>query len=233
MNSIVAENLSRVRKSVGDACARCGRDQGEVHVIAVSKTVPVEDMRVAYDQGQRHFAESRQQEAQAKIAALPQDIAWHFIGGIQKNKVRKILRSFPFIHSVDAARLAEYINFVADDLRLRPRVFLEVNLGGEDSKGGFSPEDLERDFPAILKLPHLHVVGLMCIPPYVEDPENSRGYFRSLRELRDRLQSRHGFPLSGLSMGMSHDFHVAIEEGATHVRVGTSIFGGRPARATL
>jgi PLP dependent protein len=227
MNTTVASQLSQVRDALGLACASCQRNRDEVILIAVSKTIPVEKVCCAYQEGQRHFAESRQQEAQTKTSMLPPDAVWHFIGRIQKNKVRKILPSFPFLHSVDSLRLAEYIDFVAHDMRLRPHIFLEVNLGEEASKGGFLPAQLEAEFPRIAGLSDLHIVGLMCIPPYDENPESSRKYFRMLRELRDRLQLLHSVSLPGLSMGMSHDYPVAIAEGATHVRVGTSIFGDR------
>ena len=180
--------------------------------------------------GQLHFGESRWQEAEQKIPLLPQRLHWHFIGRLQRNKVRKVLGHFEVIHAIDSLRLAQAVDLTAAELGMTPRVFLQVNVGGEASKGGFEPSELEAEMEALLGLPHLEVVGLMTIPPAEETAALARPWFVQLRELRDRLESRFGIRLPGLSMGMSGDFEVAIEEGATHVRVGSSIFGKRAYR---
>jgi pyridoxal phosphate enzyme (YggS family) len=225
----VAENLAEVRARIAEACRRAGRDSGNVRLIAVSKTFPVEAIREAFEAGQMVFGESRQQEAEPKIAALPPGLCWHFIGGLQRNKVRKILPRFAAIHAVDSLRLAEQIQHVAEELDLRPQVFLQVNAAGEASKGGYEPEMLRRDLAALRALDRLRIQGLMTIPPE-SDAEGSRPWFVRLREFRDRLESESGLPLPELSMGMSGDYEVAIEEGATWVRVGSAIFGHRAYR---
>jgi PLP dependent protein len=173
------------------------------------------------------FGESRQQEAEPKIDALPEAIRWHFIGRVQRNKVRKLLPRFEAIHGIDSGKLAAYTSSVAGELGLHPKVFLQVNLGGEESKGGYPPARLREEAAELLELPHLEILGLMTIPPVEEEAERARRWFRELQELRDDLRARlPAFP-AGLSMGMSGDFEVAIEEGATHVRVGSAIFGTR------
>jgi pyridoxal phosphate enzyme (YggS family) len=199
-------------------------------LIAVSKTFPVEAVREAAAAGQLLFGESRQQEAAPKIAAAPPSLRWHFIGGVQRNKVRKLLPCFEAIHAVDSRRLAEHIQHVADELGLRPKVFLQVNVAGEASKGGFEPDELRHEWEPLLSLDRLEILGLMTIPPAGPDAESARPWFAALRELRDRLERDAGRPLPHLSMGMSGDYEVAIEEGATFVRVGSAIFGHRAYR---
>ncbi len=226
----IFENLASVRERVVAACARAGRDPSSVELLAVSKTFPAEAVREAAEAGQSVFAESRLQEAEPKIALLPGDLKWHFIGRVQRNKVRRMLPLFEVIHAVDSLRLAEYMNGVAAELGLFPRVFLQVNIGGELSKGGFEKEELPGEIETLLTLPRLAVEGLMCIPPEVDEPERARPWFAELRELRDELESGTGTRLPGLSMGMSGDFEAAIGEGATHVRVGSAIFGNRAYR---
>lgn len=228
--SDIAANLASIRTRIVAACQRAGRDIGSVDLIAVSKTFPAEMVREAADAGQRVFGESKLQEAESKIDVLPASLHWHFIGGVQRNKVRKILPRFEVIHAIDSTRLASYTDEIARELDLFPRVFLQVNIGGEKTKGGFEPEAVFEEIDALFALERLEVMGLMCIPPRGPDAEASRQWFRSLRELRDELQERTGVPLPALSMGMSDDFEVAIEEGATHVRVGSSIFGKRAYR---
>ena len=225
--SDIHDQLNEVRQRVTDACLRVGRDPGSVELVAVSKTFPVEAVREAVDAGQSIFGESRLQEALGKIEALPSSLHWHFIGRVQRNKVRKILGSFEVIHAIDSLRLAAYTNEVAAELGLFPKVFVQVNIGGELTKGGFEPDTLLAEWSELLALGRLEILGLMCIPPPEPDPEGSRRWFVALRTLRDRLEAASGLPLPGLSMGMSGDFEVAIEEGATHVRVGSSIFGKR------
>jgi pyridoxal phosphate enzyme (YggS family) len=228
--SEVSENLQQVRSKIAGACKRAGREVNSVELIAVSKTFPDGLVRDAFLAGQVHFGESRIQEAEPKISALPGTLQWHFIGSIQRNKVRRILQNFDVIHAVDSLRLATYINGIAKELGLFPKVFLQVNIGSEDSKGGFEVQALHAEIDSLLKLDRLEIVGLMCIPPAGPDSESARPWFAALRELRDALETELELSLPGLSMGMSSDFEVAIEEGATHVRVGSSIFGNRSYR---
>lgn len=226
----VAENLGEIRDRVSAACARAGRSPSGVELIAVSKTFPAEAVREAAEAGQRVFGESRLQEAEPKMDLLPGHLCWHFIGGVQRNKVRKILSRFDVVHAIDSLRLASYADGIAAELGLFPKVFIQVNVGGEASKGGFEPDEVRAEMGALLALERLEILGLMTIPPPGPDAEAARPWFASLRGLRDELQQAHGVPLPCLSMGMSGDFEVAIEEGATHVRVGTSIFGKRAYR---
>ena len=223
----IPRQLSEITGRIDAASLRAGRALGSARLVAVSKTFPREDVREAADAGQRVFGESRLQEAEPKIMGLPGDLEWHFIGRVQRNKVRRILPLFAYIHAVDSLRLAEYMDGVAGGLGLRPKVFLQVDQAGEESKGGFSVAGLRADFPAIMGLAHLDVVGLMTIPPAAESAGLSRHWFRELRELRDELAAGFSAGLPFLSMGMSGDFEVAVEEGATHVRVGSAIFGKR------
>ena len=226
MTSIDA-NLAEVRRRIEAACRRAGRDPDAVELIAVSKTFPAADIAEAIGAGQQVFGESRLQEAEPKIDALPKSLTWHFIGSIQRNKVRKILQKFVVIHAIDSLRLAEYVNAVAGDLGSHAEVFLQVNVGCEASKGGFDAAVLREKISSLCGLKNLKIRGLMCIPPEGPDAQSARHWFVSLRELRDELAKISGFPLEELSMGMSGDFEVAIEEGATHVRVGSLIFGHR------
>jgi len=225
----IAANLSEVRQRITDACHRSGRETGSVELIAVSKTFPANAIREAAACGQTLFGESRQQEAEPKIGLLPGSLHWHFIGRLQKNKVRKILPLFDAVHAMDSLRLAEYTAGVAEELGLFPKVFLQVNVAGEASKGGFEPETLRDEMEALLSINRLEILGLMTIPP-AETGEEARPWFVALRELRDDLERSFGVSLPGLSMGMSGDYEIAIEEGATHVRVGSAIFGKRAYR---
>jgi pyridoxal phosphate enzyme (YggS family) len=226
----VAERLGEVRSRIEAACARVARDPGGVELLAVTKTFPAEVIREAVDAGHRLFGESRQQEAEAKIPRLPSSLRWHFIGHLQRNKVRKVLPLVEALHSIDSLRLAQQVDRVAAELGLFPKVFLEVNVGSEGSKHGFREKDLRASMAELLGMERLEVLGLMAIPPFVGEPELARPWFAGLRGLRDRLQDDLGVPLPGLSMGMSGDFEVAIEEGASIVRVGSSIFGSRAGR---
>ena len=224
----IAAHLSAIRAQISAAARRAGRDPASVRLVAVSKTYPAEAVVAATATGQRIFGESRVQEARDKIPACPSGLEWHFIGHLQKNKVRQALPLFSFFHSIDSTALAEAINRVAGETGVAAEGLLEVNISGETTKHGFTPEELRAQLPALAKLPHLRIRGLMTMAPYSDNPEDARPVFRSLRELRDELQSAHGHPLPELSMGMSGDFEPAIEEGATLVRVGSSIFGARP-----
>jgi hypothetical protein len=226
----LAENLNEIRRRIAKACLKAGRDPASVELIAVSKTFPAEMIREVMEADQRVFGESKLQEAESKMEALPGELHWQFIGRVQRNKVRKILTRFEVIHAIDSTRLALYTDEVASELGLFPKVFLQVNIGGEETKGGFEPDEIREEIDGLLALERLEVMGLMCIPPPGPDAEASRSWFQALRKLRDELQQRTGVPLPSLSMGMSDDFEVAIEEGATHVRVGSSIFGKRAYR---
>lgn len=225
--SEISENLREIRERMNSACLRAGRELATIELIAVSKTFPVSDIQAAIDAGQKIFGESRQQEAAPKIESLSRDIEWHFIGRVQSNKVRKILPLFHYVHAVDSLKLATYIDGVAADLALRPKIFLQVNQSGEESKGGFSVSALREGIVEIAALKHLELVGLMTIPPAVEDPEDARHWFAEMRILRDEIMRDYGIEMPFLSMGMSGDYEVAIEEGATHVRVGSAVFGRR------
>jgi pyridoxal phosphate enzyme (YggS family) len=224
----IAERLEEIHRRMRGACERSGRSAGDAALIAVSKTHGPEAIRAAWAAGQRDFGESRIQEALAKIPDAPGGVRWHFIGHLQKNKVRRALPLFDLFHSIDSVELAESVDRIAGEDGLRPRVLLEVNVSGEASKFGFSPAALESGIGQLLALPRIEIEGLMTLAPYAEDPERARPCFRALREFRDRLSRRTGLPFGTLSMGMSGDFEVAIEEGATLVRVGTAIFGSRP-----
>lgn len=226
----IAKNLVEIKRRIAGACQRSGRDTASVELIAVSKTFSADAIGVAVDAGQRHFGESRLQEAEPKIEALPGSLHWHFIGRLQRNKVRRVLSLFEVVHAIDSLRLARYADDVARELGLFPKVFLEVNLGEETSKGGFELHVLRTEIDALLSLERLEIIGLMGIPPVGPDAESARPWFAALRSMRDELADETGVPLSFLSMGMSGDFEVAIEEGATHVRVGSSIFGKRAYR---
>lgn len=228
--SEVGDNLLAVAGEIAAACLRVGRDVKSVELIAVSKTFPADFVREAVDAGQLVFGESKIQEAEPKIDALPGSLHWHFIGRVQRNKVRKLLQRFEVIHAIDSLRLASFTDEVARELGLFPKVFLQINVGKESSKGGFDPDGLRAEMEDLLRLERLEILGLMCIPPLGPDVESARPWFAILRELRDALEIEFGVQLPALSMGMSGDFEVAIEEGATHVRVGSAIFGKRSYR---
>jgi pyridoxal phosphate enzyme (YggS family) len=222
----IQERFSGVRDRIAKAARRAGRNPGEVELVAVSKKQPAELIREAVDAGQLLFGENRVQEAMVKIPSLPGSLRWHLVGHLQSNKIRKALPLFELIHSVDSAELAGEIDRIAGETGLFPRVLLEVNVSGEGSKHGFRPEQLERDLETLLALPRLQVEGFMTMAPLAPEAEAARPFFAGLRELRDRMAARAGIPFGILSMGMSGDFEVAVEEGATLVRVGSAIFGG-------
>ena len=223
----VATNLEMVLSQIASAAEKSGRTSNEVQLIAVSKKQEAEKVRAAFDAGQMIFGESRVQEARAKIPLLPSAARWHFIGRLQKNKVRHALPLFELFHSIDSLDLARDLDRIATEEGLRPRVLLEVNVAGEGSKIGFLPEKVLAEMEALLALGRLNIDGLMAIPPIAPTAEESRPYFVKLRELRDELEREFALELPELSMGMSGDYAVAIEEGATCVRVGTAIFGSR------
>jgi pyridoxal phosphate enzyme (YggS family) len=223
----VAENLERVRAEMAEAAKKAGRAADDMELVAISKTHEAEKVRAAFDAGQALFGESRVQEARAKIPQLPSAARWHFVGRLQRNKVRHALPLFELFHSVDSLDLARDMNRIAHEEGLHPRVLLEVNVAGEGSKIGFDPETLRQQMESLIEFPRLTIEGLMTIPPLAPEAEASRPYFVALRELRDRLAADFQVQLPQLSMGMTGDFGVAIEEGATLVRVGTAIFGQR------
>ncbi len=225
--SSIADNLERVREQIAQAAAKAGRDVKDVELVAITKTHPAQKLREAVEAGQTLFGESRVQEARAKIPELSSTIRWHFVGHLQKNKVRQALPLFEMIHSVDSLALAQDINRIAEEEGLYPRILLEVNVAGEGSKFGFAPDDLREQMEALLALPRLSIEGLMCIPPLAVESEDSQKFFVQVRELRDSLEKEFNMKLPQLSMGMTQDFAVGIEEGATLVRVGTAIFGER------
>jgi pyridoxal phosphate enzyme (YggS family) len=225
--SSIAENLARVRAQIAQAAAKANRNADDVELVAISKTHDATKVREAIEAEQSLFGESRVQEARVKIPELPSNLRWHFVGHLQKNKIRHALPLFELIHSVDSLALAQDINRIAEEDGLHPRVLLEVNVAGEGSKFGFTPEKLREDLENLLALPRLSILGLMTIPPIADEAEASRKYFVELRELRDRLQTEFHVDLAQLSMGMTQDFAIAVEEGATLVRVGTAIFGER------
>ncbi|MGI9240284.1 MAG: YggS family pyridoxal phosphate-dependent enzyme [Verrucomicrobiales bacterium] len=226
--SSIHDNYQTVSKLVSSAARRSGRGEDAAKLLVVSKRWPAEVVQEVVDCGHQQFGESRIQEAVEKLPLLPADLDWHFIGHIQKNKARKILTLFHTLHSVDSPELARRLDAIAGELGLRPDIFLQVNIAGEESKHGFVPDDLREQIGELLELGNLNICGLMAIPPKVENPEDSRPLFRAVRELQEALASASGASFPDLSMGMSGDYEVAIEEGSTIVRVGSSIFGPRP-----
>lgn len=221
--------LERIRGRIDAACRRSGRSTKEVTLVGVSKRQPAEKVRWAVEAGQRIFGENHVQEAAAKSAELPPDLEWHLIGPLQSNKVKAAVRQFQTIHSVGRTKIAQLLDREAEKQGKSLQVFLQVNIGLEESKHGFLPATFLEDCKPLADLGHLQILGLMAIPPAERDPERMRGWFRLLVEHRNRALAQPWWPRSAvyLSMGMSHDYEVAIEEGATHVRVGSSIFGPR------
>lgn len=228
----VAENLERIRERMNAACSRAGRDPAAVRLVAVTKTVPTDRIREGVEAGLTLLGENYIQEARRKIEAL-EDLAvsWHFIGHLQSNKARVAAECCDWVHSVDRLRLAVELDRQARKRNRVIPVLLQVNVGDEQSKSGVSPDDLPKLFEAVAALSGLSVRGLMTLPPYFENAREVRPFFRLLRELLERLRGIAPRPgeLTELSMGMSNDFEVAVEEGATLVRIGTALFGGRPA----
>lgn len=230
----IADRLSAVRARIAGAALRAGRRSGDVTLIGISKTMPAEAVQRAVDAGLTDFGENRVQEADAKIPAVqsgPNPLTWHLVGRLQQNKVRRAVALFSWIHSIDSISLAQRIDRLAGEIGARPSLLVELSLAGEASKGGIAPGDLGPLLEAMRGLSHARLAGLMAIPPILAEgqtAEGSRPWFRKLGELRDTWRVR-GYDLPALSMGMTDDFEVAIEEGATHVRVGRALFGERPA----
>src|SRR6266436_8908299 len=226
----IAQNLMRVREQIAQAAAKAGSVADEVALVAITKTHPADKVREAIEAGHNLFGESRVQEARAKIPELPSNLRWHFVGHLQKNKIRHALPLFELFHGIDSLALAQEMNRMAAEEGGHPSVLLEVNVAEEGSKFGFKAETLRGEMESLLALPRLSIEGLMCIPPLADEAEASRKFFGQLRELRDSLEKEFDLRLPHLSMGMTQDFWIAVEEGATLVRVGTAIFGERPRR---
>jgi hypothetical protein len=223
----LASNLATVNRRLAAACARAGRDAGEVTLVAVTKYARPEWVRGLVSLGVQDLGESRPQQLTERAGWFDNSVRWHLIGPLQRNKVRKTLPVAGLIHSVDSLRLLSAIDRVAAEERMRPRVLLEVNVAGEEAKHGFAPDDVVSGWSEVASAAHVSVAGLMTMAPSDDDPERSRPVFRRLRELRDELRARHPeSDLPVLSMGMSGDFEVAIEEGATLVRIGSRLFEG-------
>jgi pyridoxal phosphate enzyme (YggS family) len=223
----LAENLDAIQQRIRSACERAGRDPGSVTLLAVTKGQPPEVVSAAAQLGQVLFGENKVQEARAKIPLCPGRLRWHFIGHLQSNKCREAAELFEMIQSVDSLPLARELNRRAEQAAKRVPVLLEVNVAGEASKFGYAPERLLAELKELNTLPRLELHGLMTVPPWASEPEKARPHFRRLRELKEQAGMVLGAPLPHLSMGMSGDFEIAIEEGATLVRIGTSLFGPR------
>ena len=230
MASAIADRLATIRGRIAAAARSAGRDPSSIRLIAVSKTFPIESIREAYAAGQREFGENRVQEALQKIAAgTDLDIRWHLLGHLQTNKAKKAAPAFSTIHSVDSVELLQKIDAAAAEAGRTPELLIQIDLAGEATKFGVPPADVPRLFDAAVRCHAARVVGLMMLPPVPESPEDARPWFRRLRELRDEWRAA-GVPpsmLAELSIGMSSDFEVAIQEGSTMVRIGTAIFGSR------
>ncbi|VGO17191.1 hypothetical protein PDESU_05786 [Pontiella desulfatans] len=224
MNETFEQRLERVEQRIAKACQNAGRSREEVRLLAVSKTKPPEAVREAAGCGLRLFGENRVQEAQSKIPLCPPGLEWHLIGHLQTNKAKIAARFFQMVHSVDSLKLLEALDSHAGTTL---PVLLQVNVSGEAAKFGMKPDEVAGVIETANRLQKCEVHGLMTIPPFSPDPEKTRVHFRALRELRDRLQQETATPLPELSMGMSHDLEVAIEEGSTWVRIGTDLFGSR------
>jgi hypothetical protein len=226
--------LEEINRRIAAACGRAGRQASEVTLVAVSKTVPAARIREAIEAGVRALGENRVQEAAAKIPELSaisaeHNVQWHLIGHLQSNKARRAVELFDAVHSVESVKLAERLDNITGEKGKRLPVFVEVNLGGEQSKAGVAPDEVLPLCERISKLANLELKGLMAVPPFFDDPEDARPFFQRLRLLRDEARRAGivGEQFKDLSMGMSNDFEVAIEEGATFIRVGTALFGAR------
>lgn len=226
---MLKENLIQVEEKINAACLRSGRSRNEVTLIAVSKTKPIPMLAEIYEEGVRDFGENKVQEILEKHDVLPNDIKWHMIGHLQRNKVKAVIDKVSLIHSVDSFRLAEVINIQAKKINITVPILVQVNIAGEDTKFGITKEDAIALVEQIAELDNLRIQGLMTIAPLVNDPEDNRQYFRGIRQLSVDIRNKNidNVCMDILSMGMTGDYEVAIEEGATMVRVGTGIFGAR------
>lgn len=226
---MIRENLINVQNNIDAAAKRAGRDSRDITLIAVSKTKPVSMIMEAYEAGIRDFGENKVQELADKYEQLPKDIRWHMIGHLQRNKVKYLIGKTALIHSVDSLRLAEEISKEAAKKNVDVDILIEVNVAGEESKFGVSPENAYELVKEAAKLPHLHVRGLMTIAPFTDNPEENRKYFRQLQQLSVDITRKNvdNVSVNILSMGMTNDYEIAVEEGSTYTRVGTGIFGMR------
>ncbi len=226
---MIKENLQSVEVRIQAACDRAGRNRKEVTLLAVSKTKPVELLMEAYECGIRMFGENKVQEICDKMPKLPSDIKWHMIGHLQRNKVKAVIDKACLIHSVDSLRLAEKISYEATEAGIVMPVLLEINIAREETKFGFTDDEAENALREISQLPGLRIDGLMTSAPFVTDPEDNRVYFKAMKDLSMDLKTKNIYnsPMNVLSMGMTGDFEVAIEEGSTIVRIGTAVFGER------
>ena len=227
----IAERLEGVEARIAAACGRAGRDRGSVSVVAVSKTHGPERVQEAVDTGLTVFGENRVQEATQKIPMCPGGLDWHLVGHLQSNKVARAAHLFNMVHSVDSLKVMRGLDAAASERGRTVSACVQVNVSGEGCKSGLPPDEVESLLLACSGLMHVDVVGLMTIPPLSTEVEHARPFFVALRHLRDRLRILTGFPLDDLSMGMSTDFEVAIEEGATWIRLGTALFGRRSGKA--
>ena len=225
----IAANIAAIRKRIDAACKRADRNPGEVRLIAVSKVKPAEQIEAAFASGQQLFGESYVQEFRDKSPEVQSPVEWHYLGGLQSNKVKYLRGKVAMIHSVDRLSLAEEISRQWQKIDQPINILLQVNIGEEEQKSGCTPANLETLLRKVAALPQLQVCGLMCLPPYCDNPEDVRPYFRRMRELAEQIEQLNlpAVAMRELSMGMSGDFEVAVEEGATLVRVGTAIFGER------
>lgn len=229
MEKSIAENLDIVQKKIQEACQRSGRDASQITLIAVSKTKPLAALKEAYESGSRDFGENKVQEILQKAPDMPQDARFHMIGHLQRNKVKQVLKHVVLIHSVDSVRLAKQIQEDAEKENMDVDILLEVNVAKEESKFGFMPEEVLDAIEQIRHFSNVHIRGLMTIAPFVDDPEKNRPVFKKLYQLAVDIKCKNidNVTMAVLSMGMTGDYEVAVEEGATMIRVGTGIFGAR------
>lgn len=224
----IQQNLTTIHEAIAASCDKSGRSPEEVQLVAVTKYAELEWVQALINLGHTRLGESRPQQLSERCEQLPDTVEWHMIGHLQRNKVRPVLETGAVIHSVDSQRLLERIELISAELDLTARIFLEVNISGEESKHGFKPDEVPDLLPLLAESPHVKALGLMTMAPYSDNPEDARPFFQQLRELQERLNS--DLPvdrqLTSLSMGMSGDFTVAIEAGATHIRIGSALFEG-------
>jgi hypothetical protein len=223
----IEERFQAIQARIVEACRREGRDPAEINLVAVSKKQPPEVIREAAACGISVFGENRVQELEQKVPLCPDGLTWHLVGHLQSNKAGRAVELFDAIHSIDSLKLLEKVNAAAEEAGRTVSVFLQVSVSGEASKFGLAPDAVSPVLEASVKLMNVDIIGLMTMPPHTPEPEGAAPFFEALRELRDRLRADTGFPLEDLSMGMSHDFHIAITEGANWIRIGTALLGAR------
>lgn len=227
-SSVIKQNLLSVESRIAQACTRAGRQRSDVSLVAVTKYAQLEWIEALIELGQLDLGENRPQQLWERAAKLPTTVNWHLIGHLQSNKARRLLPLVRWIHSIDSLKLLNSVDRLVEELNVRPKVMVEVNVTGEPSKDGFTPEEIRRDWEAACGCAHVQIVGMMTMAPATDDPEGARPAFAALRSLRDELQARapESVQLSQLSMGMTGDFEIAIEEGATLIRIGSALFAG-------